>query len=56
MSNLIDLLSVFFSFIFEQLRNVANFFTSSTLGVIILSIVLIYVIVDVVMIFLNKGK
>ena len=56
MSNLIEYLILFFNFVFSQLTNVANFFTSNTLGIIILGVVLLYVIVDVFLAFLHKGK
>lgn len=56
MSDLISLLNTFFTFIITQLGNIANFFTSNTLGIIILAITLFYIIVDVILSFLNKGK
>lgn len=56
MSNLITMLSDFFTFILEQLGNVANFFTSNTLGIIILACTLFYFVTGVILSFLNKGK
>lgn len=56
MSDLITMLNTFFSFILTQLGNIANFFTSNTLGIIILAVALLYIVVDVILTFINKSK
>ena len=56
MSDLINYLTLFFSFAITQLGNIANFFTSNTLGIIILGVVLFYVVADVILSFINKSK
>lgn len=49
MSTLLEILGSVFNFLFNQMSNCANFFTSTTLGQLILGIILLSIIVNVVM-------
>ena len=48
MSDLITALTSLFTFLFTQMGNLANFFTTNTLGQVILGIVVFSIVVNVV--------
>lgn len=56
MSNFLDALSSLFTFLFTQLGNFANFFTTNVLGQIILGLVLFGVITSLLMYVINRLK
>ena len=53
MSTFINNLRTLFSFLFDILGDVATFFTTNTLGIIILGIIVFSILVDVVVDFLK---
>ena len=54
MSNFINNLRTLFDFLFDVLGDVADFFTSNTLGIIILGFTIFLLVVEVFSIFLDK--
>ena len=56
MSDFINAMSSLFSFFFTQLANFANFFTTNTLGIVILSCILFSLIVYVLTSLISKIK
>ena len=56
MSNFTSALGDLFDFLFDQLSNFADFFTTNTLGMIILGIVLFSIITSLVMHLINRAK
>ena len=49
MSTLLDTLGSVFNFLITQMSNCANFFTTTTLGQLILGVILLSIIVNVVL-------
>ncbi len=56
MADLITALGSFFSFIITQMGNVADFFTTSTIGQIILGVGLFALVFNIVVAVINKLK
>lgn len=56
MSDFVSALSTLFSFLFDQLSYVANFFTSNLLGQIILGVTLFYLAFGIITSFLGIFK
>lgn len=54
MSDLLNAFSTLFSFLFNQLVNFANFFTTNTLGIIILGMVVFSILVYLLMYILRN--
>ena len=54
MSALISALGDLFTFLSNQLTNIANFFTSSTIGMVILGIAIFGVVFEIVSTLLSK--
>ena len=54
MSALLSALSDLFSFLITQMTNIANFFTTSTIGMVILGIAIFSVVFEVVSAILSK--
>lgn len=56
MSDFLNNLSALFTFLFTQLGNVANFFITNTLGIIILGVALFYLIFSIITLIIAKIK
>ena len=56
MSNFLDTMGTLFSFLFTQLTNVANFFTSNLIGQLILGVLLFSFIVSVLGVVISKFR
>lgn len=56
MSDLISALNTLFTFLFTQLGNFANFFTTNVIGQIIVGIVLFSIITSLLTYILNRMK
>lgn len=56
MADLITALGSLFTFLITQMGNIADFFTSNTIGQIILGIAVFYVVFNIVVIIINKLK
>ena len=54
MSSLITALTSLFSFLISAMGDIADFFTNNLIGQIILGIGLFSVVINIVMIFINK--
>lgn len=54
MSKLLEDIGALFSFLFDQLSNVANFFTSNLIGQIMLGVALFALIFNIGVSFFNK--
>lgn len=54
MSDFINSMTTLFTFLTSQLSNIASFFTTSTLGIVILSMVLFSVVVNILLTFFRK--
>lgn len=56
MSDLITALTSLFTFLFAQLGNIATFFTSNTLGQVILGLVIFSIVVNVAISFFSHFR
>lgn len=56
MSSFLSNIRTLFDFLFEILGDVADFFTSNTLGIIVLGLTIFVIVLDVVSIFLDKFR
>ena len=56
MSDFLEACGSLFEFLFDQLGNFANFFTSNTLGIIILGLILFSVITSLLTYVINRFK
>lgn len=56
MTNFINNLRTLFEFLFEILGDVADFFTTNTLGIIVLGFTIFVLVLEVVSIFLDKFR
>lgn len=56
MADLITALGSFFTFIISQMGNIADFFTTSTIGQIILGVGLFALVFNIVVAVINKLK
>lgn len=54
MSDLITALTSFFTFIFNQMTSFANFFITTTLGQLIIGIILVSLVVNLVLKLINR--
>lgn len=54
MSDFITNMTSLFTFLVSQLSSIANFFTTNTLGIIILSLSIFSIVVNVLLRFINK--
>lgn len=56
MSELISVLGNFFSFIVTQMGNIADFFTTSTIGQVILGVGIFALVFNIIIVVVNKLK